>query len=574
MAALATLAACSGSSAPVDAEVQAAVEAKGSAPVIVLLREPIAAAATEEVSARRATVARSQQALLGDLSPSDLAISHRYEVVSAVAGEVSKAGLERLKAHPEVASVHLDREVTQLLRQSRPLVQADKATTQLAVTGKGINVAVIDSGIDADHPDLSSSLIRQKCFCRGCCANNLNTGDTAPDGSGHGTHVAGIISGDGKVAPIGIAPEAGIIAIKVLNDNGNGSESNVIGALDWVSANAAALKIRLVNMSIGFPGFYAGDCNAVAHAGAARQAIARGVALFAASANSGVSTGIQAPSCIGGVISVGAVYDANVGAMSWQPCRDATTAADQIVCFSNSAPNLDILAPGSSVVAAYPNDRSAALSGTSMASPAATAVAALVLQRRPDLTPVSLERVLESSGKPITDPRNGLVRPRVDALAALKLSDPARCFAKVDGASCDDGNACTRKDVCQAGQCVGTNPVTCAGESECRDGASCDPKTGACIGGTVKPEGSDCAFPSEVAGAVVAGFCEAGECAAKPVPVEPEPKPHVPTPEPSDDVPPEHLSSGLLGSGCATAMESGWASLLLSALLRRRRRSS
>jgi Ca2+-binding RTX toxin-like protein len=117
---------------------------------------------------------------------------------------------------------------------------------------------------------------------------------------------------------------------------------------------------------------------------------------------------------------VGAVYDAGAGAIDWGVCTDPTTAADKVVCFSNADSSLDLLAPGSAIVSSARGGGAAGLSGTSMASPHAAGVAALLLDAVPGLTPDQVEARLKSTGVSIVDSASGLAACRVDALNAVQ----------------------------------------------------------------------------------------------------------------------------------------------------------
>ena len=120
------------------------------------------------------------------------------------------------------------------------------------VTGKGVRVAVLDTGANSQHPDLESSLLpTQHCFTQGACPpNNSSEGTSAEDDSGHGSNVAGIITSDGVVAGVGFAPAAGIVAVKIDDRNDRGQVSDWTAGLDWVFQNLATLQVKLVNLSI------------------------------------------------------------------------------------------------------------------------------------------------------------------------------------------------------------------------------------------------------------------------------------------------------------------------------------
>ena len=186
--------------------------------------------------------------------------------------------------------------------------------------------------------------------------------------------------------------------------------------------------VDLVNMSLGTLVGYAGTCDTSGDGLADASAIGalrhRGVLTFAASGNDGMEGFIAEPGCLSSVVSVGATYDADVGSVDWNDCADATTGPSLVTCFSNSAPILDLLAPGAVIQAPALGGGTAEFDGTSAATPHAVGVAALLLQARPTLTPDQLEAVLKQTGAPVLDTRNNLTFPRADALAALDALAP------------------------------------------------------------------------------------------------------------------------------------------------------
>ncbi len=214
--------------------------------------------------------------------------------------------------------------------------------------------------------------------------------------------------------------------MKVLNANNGGQVSDWIAALDWVID--VHPEVRAVNMSLCSATVSSGACDSagaanIAMASAINTLTAAGTLVFAASCNAGLEDQISSPGCIRNAVAVGAV-----------------DSGDAIASFSNSSEELDVLAPGVGIVAAWVGGGIAALTGTSMATPHAAGVAALLHEARPGLTSTALLQALVAAGTPITDARTGRVRPRLDAEAAyLKL---AGCGDGVLGAleQCDDGN--------------------------------------------------------------------------------------------------------------------------------------
>ena len=394
--------------------------------VVVVLRPPLESA---DIAAQAEVVAQTQDAVLASVSRADFQPLYRYSVVPGLAGMVTPQGWQALLSNPLVQSVAFDLPVYAALGESVPVIRADRVWGEFRVTGAGVNVAVLDSGYDPNHPDINDSIVAQHCFNHGTCPPaGTNESDSARDENGHGTHVTGIITGRGVVAPRGIAPDAGIVAVRVLNSAGSGWTSDVVAGIDWVVANQARLNVRIMNLSLG-GGAYSGICdaadaNSMLYASAVQAAQRVGIIVFAAAGNGAMTDKMMTPACISGVVAVGSTYDANLGAYTWggaNPiCTDTSTAVDQIACTSNSSSALDLLAPGAVITSAGLGGGVSNRSGTSMATPHASAVAALLLQAQPGLSAGQIETVLKETGMPITDRRNGRVTPRVDAYAAVQ----------------------------------------------------------------------------------------------------------------------------------------------------------
>jgi subtilisin family serine protease len=409
-------------------ELREALDAGQSARVVVVLREPALAAAG--LPARMAVVAAAQERVLRPLRPDQFVLERRFAAVAGFAGRVTRNGLDALLANPEVLRVDLDVAGGGNLAQSVPLVRAD-VVQGMGYTGKGVTVAVLDSGIDAHHPDLAGDLVAERCFCTnedgsGCCPGGKTSRSgpgSAPDGFGHGTNVAGIITSTGHIAPRGVAPDAKIVAVRVLDDDNRfAATAQIVSGLDWIISSRH--DVRVVNMSLGTDQLFGGDCdNARAYTIALARAIDtlrdRGVVVFASSGNAGSTTGMSAPACVRASVSVGAVYDSNVGSVTALGCTDAVTAADSVTCFTNSDAALNLLAPGAPITSTGLGSRTSTFYGTSQASAHAAAAAAILLQVKKTLTPRQIEAALEASGLPVTDPRNGRTFPALDVLQAV-----------------------------------------------------------------------------------------------------------------------------------------------------------
>jgi subtilisin family serine protease len=407
-------------------EVADALEQRPEVAVIISLSEGGAPLGPPDVPALVQNATARQERVLSALTPSDFTLTRQYQAVPALAGRITASGAQKLADHPDVTSIGSDGEVHASLGESIPLINAHIVLYSFGISGEGIEVAVLDTGIDTDHPDFWSGLLSENCFLSGDipCHNGQATDSgpgSAEDDGGHGSRVSGVITSNGWVAAMGVAQRAGIRAYKVLDSTGSGSFSDVLAALDHIIVTYP--DTHLINMSLGDGISHAGNCNVLIPAMtiAINTLKAGGTTTVASSGNYGFKTGMNYPACIPAVVSVGMTYDATFGTQAWPgvPCTDTPATVDTVPCASNSGPWLDLLAPGAQITSSNMGGGTATKSGTSYAAPHVVGVAALVLEHDPTLTPDQLEFCLKSSGVPITDPGNGLTRPRVDALAAL-----------------------------------------------------------------------------------------------------------------------------------------------------------
>jgi subtilisin family serine protease len=418
-----------------SSSVQDAVK-NGTVRVMIAFTVPVTRGATAPEpgsSQAAAAIQAKRHDIESSFAPGEFVLLRGYSHINAMAGEVNAAGLARLMANSAVLRVDLDEGGTGNLNQGLPLANIDLVKS-LGLSGAGVTLAVIDTGYDSDHADLSDDLTGEACFCSGgggCCPGGSSTQvgvGAAEDDHGHGTNVSGIITSAGNIAPEGGAPDADIVAVKVMDSsNSFCCSSDVVAGLDWIIANRP--EVDVVNMSLGTAALFAGDCdNATAFTMAFATAIntlrSNGVAVFVSSGNNGSGTQMQAPACVASAISVGAVYDSNVGPVFALGCFDATTAADQVTCFTNSDSVTDLMAPGAPMTSSGIGGGTSTFYGTSQASPLAAACAALLLEDDPTLTPGQVEALLEASPVSVTDTTNSLSFPRVDCLAALGEQEP------------------------------------------------------------------------------------------------------------------------------------------------------
>ena len=295
-------------------------------------------------------------------------------------------------------------------------VGAPQAWSQLGITGRGVGVAVVDSGVYA-HPDLAGRIVAAIDFTTlAPTVSNVAQGDLG----GHGTHVAGLIAGDGTRSAglyTGVAPNANIIDVRVIDANGSSNVSIILRGLQWVLANRTTYNIKVVNMSLGATptGSYKSDLMATA----AEILNFAGVNVVVSAGNTGPFAGtITTPATDPYVITVGALDD------------NATPllADDLMATFSSRGKTLfdriakpDLLAPGRKMVSLrspgseldslFPDRQVTVLgslsadyyrlSGTSMAAPVVAGTIALMYERSPNLTPAQVKKRLKSTVTPL-----------------------------------------------------------------------------------------------------------------------------------------------------------------------------
>src|SRR5215467_9282909 len=183
--------------------------------------------------------------------------TEHLDIINAAVLELPDNLLKKLSEHKDVFSVHENRPTAAHNYRTSVTVGAATVRDFMGLTGKGIGVAVIDSGITSWHDDLTNKTSKLFPYGNQRVAKFVDfvNGRMLPyDDNGHGTHVAGIIAGNGYDSlgqKAGIAPDANIVSLKVLDQDGKGTISNIIAALNWIATNGAAYNVRVVNMSVG-----------------------------------------------------------------------------------------------------------------------------------------------------------------------------------------------------------------------------------------------------------------------------------------------------------------------------------
>jgi serine protease AprX len=428
--------------APIDPLLQQQMQANPLQPLPVILEMEHVAS---PLAGANAQLAQQALALLQLNGQPQVALP----LLASAAGLANALGITALSLVPGVAYIHFDAQVrahdgevsgSQLVTAYPGAVNADRVWA-MGKTGKGVTVAVLDSGITLD-PDLVQPTNR--------ILASVNFADplgSSTDPGGHGTHVSGSIAGNGRRSNgqyMGVAPEANLADVRVLDGNGNGRVSSVVLGIQWALDHRTQYNIRVLNLSLGTPA--PGTYHLDPVAAAVEIAWLRGLVVVAASGNTGGAP--DSPGADPYVITVGATDDqgtATVGddVVGWfssygtpvgsTPKPDLVAPGRRIVSIRAPGSTLDRLLPDR-VVTASNGSTYFRLTGTSMATGVVSGVVALLLQQQPGLTPDQVKTVLTGTARPFGQ-RSG-VAPNPAAMGAGSVD----AFAAVTGGSRAPGN--------------------------------------------------------------------------------------------------------------------------------------
>lgn len=311
-------------------------------------------------------------------------------LINSYAGHMTTENIYKILNNPEVEYISFDSKVYTLLDIATPTMEAHFPHDR-GYKGEGITVAVIDTGI-SPHKDLTLPNNRIIGF------KDFVSNKTEPyDDNGHGTHVTGIIAGNGYSSNgkyTGVAPKANILSIKVLDENGSTSTSELIDAISYVIATKDKYNTKIVNLSLGTPANT--NCDKDPLCKAVEAATRAGLVVVTAAGNSGPEEGtILSPGISKNSITVGAVDDK----------RTIDPYDDTIAPFSSRGPinqeyhKPDIVAPGVSInsLSNTKLDSYSALSGTSMATPLVSGAVALLFNKYKNLKPYQVKEKLLNS---------------------------------------------------------------------------------------------------------------------------------------------------------------------------------
>ena len=373
---------------------------------------------------------------------------NRYQSTYGFSAYADAASILDLAGHADVAFIQELPLYVKMDAQAHAITNADDAHSG-GTTGAGVTIAVIDDGIDHDHAAFGgqSAWPNSKILGGFDFADNDNNPRIDCTNQSHGTAVTGVAVGNGG-GIVGSAPDAKAVFLKIQSASicgQNGLDGDIPGAIDWAVTNRNAFSpaIKIISMSLGTTSTFTNPCSSIAEASALAAARSAGMVTLVASGNGAVSNGISSPACHPDAVSVGATYDANIGGANFGLCNDSSTFADKITCYSNSDTFLDILAPSHCATTAQSGGgTNTCFGGTSSATPYAAGVTALIFETNPGITRAAAITALEA-GTDITDSRNGVTAPRVDAVASIAAAGGG---GGGGGGNCD-GTNCIDWDV-------------------------------------------------------------------------------------------------------------------------------
>jgi PGF-pre-PGF domain-containing protein len=409
-------------------------KAIGDTYIVLLKNNGIPKFTTSNAENVKEKIKETQQNFIA--SHSNLKVKMVYSTINALAIQASLDEIQALANDTNILSIEPDRVFHLELSESAPQIKANMVWNQtyngVNLTGKYQTVCILDTGVNYSHPALSSSYLGGYDFAYD---------DADPmDDDGHGTHVSGIVTSDNDTYR-GIAPDAGLIMIKVFDSGGNAYTSDIIAGIDWCTDNKTTFNISVISMSLGTNTYWwnnATKCESdnPSLTSIINTATSAGITVVAASGNDYKSNNISAPGCIKNVISVGSVEDGSGG-----------TTLDQISSFSNTAPILSILAPGDEITSTSLRGGSTCTSGgdfgecggTSMATPHVAGAIAVMNQLYKAKYGTNLNKTqalyyLNTTGKKINDTRNGINFSRVDLYEAVNALGTKGIISMTNGA--------------------------------------------------------------------------------------------------------------------------------------------
>lgn len=364
----------------------------------------------------RVAMAAQKADLLAATGPDAILLRSYDALPTALVRFGSEDALLAALNDPDVLSIKADGRLAPEIAGTLPQI-GQPGAVQAGYDGAGGTIAMLDTGVDYTRPEFGSCAAPGG-RCKVVVATDIAPDDASTDDNGHGTWTAAIAAS--------VAPGARIAALDIV-DGDRLYDSDLVAALDWVVSHQAQYNIKVVNMSVSHYGeYHATDCRGSVLDGAIAAVRAAGILPVAAAGNEAVpdgtfTEGVSFPACVPGVVSVGAVYNTSGGPVSYSgdgvACTDASFAPDQPTCFSQTAPSLDVWAPGA-FVSAGPFDGGY---GTSASAPFVSGAVAVLAEASPKAGVDRIERAITGTGPVVIDSRSvpEVRAHRLDLSAAL-----------------------------------------------------------------------------------------------------------------------------------------------------------
>lgn len=394
---------------------------------------------------RKTKIRTSQNLFKNKIDPAHIQVKRQFSYTNGFAVQVTQQGLEALKNMDNIVSVVTDETVYAHTAQGIPLMNAQ--VVQPAYSGQGIAIAIIDTGIDYTHPALGGGGFPNSKVIGGY---DFGDNDADPlDSEGHGTSCAGIAAGDAVVSGDfqgGVATDARLYALKITQGSGSSADlSAIISSIEWCITHAnddPNNPIKVISISFG-GGEYSSVCDSQysSFTQTITNAVAAGITIFSSSGNDGYCGSMGLPACFSDIISVGAVFDDNIGRIGFcvssdscasdqgthascdpDPVAWVNSGSDIVAPYTNMADFLDLLAPSHDATTPAPGGgHDSSFGGTSAACPYAAGIAALMqnaVKTAHDyyLTPDQIRSKLTGSGTliPYTGNSYSISKPRID----------------------------------------------------------------------------------------------------------------------------------------------------------------
>ncbi|MEC5423929.1 S8 family peptidase [Virgibacillus sp. C22-A2] len=359
--------------------------------------------------------------------------------VNGAHGHLTPGMIKHIKDHEAVERIFYDRIVTAFLDVASKQIGATTVHEKQGLTGKDVTMAIIDTGV-YPHEDFTKPTNRIVAF-----KDFVNDREDPYDDNGHGTHCAGDAAGNGHMSDqkyVGPAPDALIIGLKVLDENGSGRLSTIMEGIEWCIDHKQEYNIKIISLSLGAPAYESFRDDPLSLT--AQDAWHNGIVVCAAAGNSGpAASTISTPAIDPFIITVGSTDD-----------QDTLERADDVIAdYSSRGPTIDtfvkpdIYSPGTNIIAALAPGSALEtqlpeqitdvnyiqLSGTSMATPICAGVIALMLEANPNLSPNDIKSILKATSHPTLDDLWGYIHVESAVDMAKKYLNPVSPEVSLEG---------------------------------------------------------------------------------------------------------------------------------------------